>query len=177
MSREVANFRPQDVLVLARLIVENAVRWRQVDLARELGISQTELSFSLNRLNHFGLLFSEKKEIKKEAVYEFLSSAVKYLFPAEFSGVTVGIPTSISTLPLSSDLVNNQEIIVWPHSTGKVRGLALKPIYSTMPDAALKNSRLHEVLALIDAIRSNQGRVLELAKKRLKENIGIKINE
>ena len=56
---------------------------------------------------------------------------------------------------------------VWPYKDGSVRGEALHPIYPSVPDAALRNPALHELLALFDAIRGGSFRERALAIKML----------
>lgn len=56
---------------------------------------------------------------------------------------------------------------------GKVRGIALEPLHPMVPEAALADPELWQHLALVDALRSNDGaRVSQLAKKLLAERIG-----
>lgn len=40
----------------------------------------------------------------------------------------------------------------------QARGLALMPLYPTVPDAALRNETLYAMLSLFDAIRAGQAR-------------------
>ena len=164
-------FRPQDVLVLASLIVNKEKSWRQIDLANELGLSQTEISFSLDRLYAFGLTFSDKKAVKKDAAYEFLGTAIKYLYPPKYEGIARGLPTGASADPLSAGLTKSEEIVIWESELGLIKGQALRPIYLTIPTAANKNKQLYKLLTVIDALRTSHGRVLELSKKYLKEFI------
>jgi hypothetical protein len=53
--------------------------------------------------------------------------------------------------------------IVWPHPDGDTRGLSLKPLYRSAPDAALRDRRLYMWLALTDALRTGDARVRTLA--------------
>ena len=64
--------------------------------------------------------------------------------------------------------------MVWPYAMGKVRGLALEPLHPMVPKAALADPELWQCLALVDALRSNDGvRVSQLAEKLLGESIAI----
>ena len=63
------------------------------------------------------------------------------------------------------------EIHVWPYAKGHTRGLAVEPLFKSVPEAALKDNRLYEYLALIDALRLGRQRESNLAKERLEKRI------
>jgi len=46
--------RPQDIIVLLKIISKNKTPWQNKDLASELFISQSEISDSLNRNSQAG---------------------------------------------------------------------------------------------------------------------------
>lgn len=52
---------------------------------------------------------------------------------------------------------------VWPYKKGTVRGDAFYPLYPTVPEAALRNPVLYELLVLVDAIRGGSLRERALA--------------
>ncbi|HND12218.1 MAG TPA: hypothetical protein PLY80_17380, partial [Pseudomonadota bacterium] len=86
--RSQAGMKPQDVLVLLKLVVwkEKFVRlpsgwqgyrrrsgsWRQLDLASELGLSQAEVTHSLNRSRVARLIDADKREPMRLALCDFL---------------------------------------------------------------------------------------------------------
>jgi hypothetical protein len=86
-------------------------------------------------------------------------------------GVLVrGVPTAAAAEPLKSHFVDNGEPPpVWPYSEGSVRGLSFSPLYKNAPKAALLDSRLYELLALCDAIRSGRTRERVLAVELLRK--------
>ena len=45
--------------------------------------------------------------------------------------------------------------------------MEFSPLYKSVPQAARRDSRLYELLALVDAIRSGQGRARDLAVAEL----------
>ena len=53
--------------------------------------------------------------------------------------------------------------LVWPHPDGDTRGLSIKPIFRSAPDAARRDPRLFAWLALADALRTGDARVRTLA--------------
>ena len=52
-----------------------------------------------------------------------------------------------------------------------MRGIALAPLYKSVPEAAKLDSLLYERLALIDAIRDGRTREHNLAEKELKNSL------
>ena len=158
-----ARLKSQDILLFCKLIVsEKEKKLRQVDLSQSLGINQSEVSTGFDRLTQCHLLDPVSKIPSKRMGYEFLESAVKFFFPAEFEEYTIGIPTSIFAKPLSEVLIEKGVPLVWSSSEGKVQGLGLKPIHESVPYAASLDPKLHELLALLDATRTfKAGRVLE----------------
>ncbi|MGC1646779.1 MAG: hypothetical protein WA741_13190 [Candidatus Sulfotelmatobacter sp.] len=56
---------------------------------------------------------------------------------------------------------------VWPNPAGLVRGIAFSPLYKNVPQAALRDPQLYELLALVDAIREGRAREREIAIREL----------
>jgi hypothetical protein len=102
------------------------------------------------------------------AIEEFLIHGLKYAFPEERGGLTRGIPTSYGAEPLSRLIkAGNEPIPVWADAEGSVRGIAVVPLYKTVPAAAKRDRLLYERLALLDAIRGGRARERNLAEKEL----------
>jgi hypothetical protein len=111
------------------------------------------------------------------AIEEFLVHGVKYAFPAEHGGSTRGVPTSYAAAPLNRLIAAGKEPIpVWPHPEGKKRGIALAPLYKTVPDAALRDPALYQKLALVDALRDGRVRERKLAEQELKKLLRRKLH-
>ena len=55
--------------------------WYMKDLAYSLGISQSEISESLNRSVISGLISSDKRKLMKMSLLEFLEFGLKYVYP------------------------------------------------------------------------------------------------
>lgn len=72
--------------------------------------------------------------------------------------------------PLASELVAN-DALVWPDDEGTATGTSLAPLHPAAPAAARRNPRLHEMLALVDALRVGRVRERTLAARRLHERI------
>ena len=60
---------------------------------------------------------------------------------------------------------------MWPHKAGTVRGAAFYPLYPTVPDAALANPALYELLVLVDAVRGGSLRERALAVAELDKRL------
>ena len=86
--------------------------------------------------------------------------------------LTRGIPTSIAAPPLKERFVDTGEPPpVWPYLDGNTRGIALMPLHKRVPEAALRDQKLYELLALADAIRGNKVRERQLAGEELTKRI------
>ncbi len=60
---------------------------------------------------------------------------------------------------------------VWAHINGTVRGIALYPLYPSVPEAAGRNPALYELLALFDAVRDGRARERALAINQLEKRL------
>jgi hypothetical protein len=97
-----------------------------------------------------------------------LVHGVKYAFPAKRGEVTRGVPTSFAAEPLKSEVSFSNELIpVWPWRDGEARGAELEPLYKSVPGAAIRDQKLYELLALVDAIRDGRARERNLAERDL----------
>ncbi|MDO9620597.1 MAG: hypothetical protein Q7I91_01690, partial [Moraxellaceae bacterium] len=60
---------------------------------------------------------------------------------------------------------------VWPSPEGTVRGLSFSPLYRSAPEAALRDIKLHELLALADALRGGRARERKLAAELIHQHL------
>jgi hypothetical protein len=162
--------KPQDILVLLKIIAIGNTPWQQKSLAESLGMSQSEVSQSLVRSQFAGLLFNKGKQVMQLALLDFLQYGLSYVFPQKPGAVVRGIPTAHSVKPLKNVIVSDENF-VWPSAKGKVRGHSIVPLYRSVPEAALKDLKLYELLALVDAIRVGKAREKDLAIAHLKQII------
>lgn len=165
--------KPQDIVILLKLVVLGDRHWRHVDLADALGLSQPEISFALNRCKTAGFIDTAKKKVLKSALREFLAHGLKYMFPARPGPICRGVPTAHSAPPLSETIVaSDEDRYVWPWDDGKVRGQAIEPLYPNAPFAAENDRALYELLALVDAIRAGRAREQAIAVMELDARLG-----
>ena len=164
------NLKPQDVIVALKLCCYQGPRPPISVIGNDLSVSPSEVHAALARLQRAGLVHGREMQNKPNtsALEEFLLHGVKYAFPAEHGQVTRGVPTSYAAEPLKSEIPAGRELPpVWPWSQGKTRGIALEPLYRTVPVAALRDPQLYEYLALVDAIRDGRARERKLAEREL----------
>lgn len=162
--------KPQDVVILLRLLMIQDPGMTQRDLAIDLFISQAEVSHSLNRCRYAGLLGAGRNEVMKRTFLDFLQYGLAVVFPTRPGPITRGVPTAHSTSPLSLDIQSN-EIYIWPWAKGSVRGMGISPLYPTLPQVAASDPDFHEWLALVDALRVGKAREGQIALDHLKKRI------
>ena len=173
--RVLQGIKPQDILVLLKLCLWNDRAWRHIDLSADLGLSQTEVSFALERCRASGFLDEKKKRVLRSPLLEFLAHGLKYVYPARPGAISRGMPTAHSMPPLSKRIVSDEhDQYVWPYVEGKIRGQAIEPLYESVPFAAEKDPQLHELLALVDALRVGRARERAIALEELDKRIGPK---
>lgn len=171
-ERSQSGLKPQDILVLLKLVAAGHRDRRLIDIAIDLGLSQSEVSMGLERAKRSGLIDDAKKSLVKSALEEFLLHGLKYVFPAQIGMLCRGIPTSHSALPLAKRVVSNpDDQYVWAHPDGTLRGQAVSPLCPWAPEAARKDPRLHELLALVDALRVGRARERMIAAEELRKRI------
>ncbi len=161
--------RPQDIVIILKIICMGEKNWTQKDIAGSLHISQSGVSEALGRLSMSGLLMRDKQEVNRKSLQEFLVSGLKYVFPVQPGGVMRGLPTAHSAPPLSELIRGGQEEFVWPYDYGNLRGQAVEPLYHTVPRAAAEDKCLHRFLSLADALRIGRAREQKLAADKLNE--------
>jgi len=164
--------KPQDVLLLLKIISMKDSSWNQIPMAEALGMSQSEVSESVARSKYSGLLDPSGKQVMTLSLMDFLQYGIRYAFPQKPGPVVRGIPTSHSASPLNNE-IQSAENYVWPYAKGTIRGHSIMPLYTSVPEAALKDKDLYEFLALVDAIRVGRAREKEIAISELKKRLQI----
>jgi hypothetical protein len=172
MVQKQKTMSPHDIVILLKIVSYGNEPWFQQPLAESLGISQSEVSKSLQRSRYDGLLDPKGKVVMKMALMEFLQYGLRYVFPQKPGPVVRGVPTSHSASPLNAE-IQSAEAYVWPYAKGTIRGQSIIPLYPTVPEAAIKDKQLHELLALTDALRVGRAREKEMAIIELKKRLGL----
>ena len=143
-------------------------------LEGELGISKTEISASIRRSIACSLAIksNDRAKVNRRNLIEFVQHGLKYVFPANPGAPQRGVATSFAAPMLEGKLISaGADIYVWPHPEGSRRGISIAPLFKSVPDAALKDARIYEFLALIDAIRTGNQREASLAQRSFEERM------
>lgn len=181
--------KSQDIVLLLKLLsqIETLSEWSQNQLAVHLCISVSEINAGLKRLYQSGLLMQVEQTKKStapspkqlylpmsKACEEFLIFGLKYVFPVQLGEYTRGIATAYAAPILKKHIaIGKEPIPVWPFAEGDQRGLALKPLYPSVPKSltTYPDPCFYDLLTLVDAIRQGRARERNIAIKLLKERL------
>jgi len=168
--------KPQDVLVVLKLVAMGQRPWSYAWLAVQLGMSPSQLHAAVKRALAAKLAVRKGDEIvaNTQNLEEFLVHGLKYVFVPEKGEMTRGIPTGHAAAPLSAHFVSDGEPPpVWPDPQGDIRGTTFSPLYRLAPQAARSDPQLYELLVLVDAIRGGRAREREIAIKELRKRLDL----
>jgi hypothetical protein len=158
--------KPQDVVILMKLVVIGKEEWSYSKIAGSLWISPSEVHAGVKRVIKARLASVQQDRIFPNArnLEEFILHGVPYVFVPELGEITRGMPTGYAGPALSSFFLETQDLPpVWPDPDGEVRGQAFSPLYKSVPRAAREDQRLYEILTIVDAIRGGRVREKQLA--------------
>lgn len=156
--------KPQDILILVKLIALGHTKWSYSSLGLELFMSPSEVHSGLKRALTSRLFDEQRRKPVRKALEEFLIHGVKYAFPPSRGGLTRGMPTSFAGPPLRDLIVASDQLPpVWPDPEGEEQGYEFSPLYKSVPKAAARDYKLYELLVLVDAIRDSRVREREIA--------------
>lgn len=170
------SLKPQDLVVLLRLSLARERIPGYAELAAELGLTASEVHAAVERAHAAQLVRKDRARppaLLREALRQFVLHGAPYAFPAVRGEATRGVPTSYAAAPLRDRVAQPaaEPPPVWPHAKGAVRGVALYPLYPSVPGAAAKNAALYELLALFDALRGGAARERKIAAELLAERL------
>lgn len=162
--------RPQDILILLKILSLEGKHFYLKDLSHELNISSSEVTESVNRSVLAGLIAEDKKTIMRKSLYEFLIYGLARVFPQKPGAIVPGIPTAHSAPPLDKEF-RSDEFYVWRDPKGNVKGQEIEPFHRGQINAAKHDSKLYELLALSDALRVGRARERKMAEEELRKKI------
>ena len=181
--------KSQDVVLLLKLLSRPSEysSWSQNQLAVHLCMSASEINAAIKRLCQSQLIRRQPSKAGitgktsgliympiTKSCEEFLISGVKYVFPVNLGEYTPGLVTSYAA-PIFADQVTigQDPVPVWPYAEGTQRGLALEPLYPSVPKSLMQypDQAFYDLLALIDAIRHGRARERNIAIKLLKKRL------
>lgn len=161
---------PIDILILLKIVCQQNKQWYQQSLASALFISQSEISKSIKRSQYAELIDPGGKKVMRLGLMEFLQYGIRYVFPQQPGPVVRGVPTAHSMSPLNLE-IQSDEAYVWPSAAGQVRGHSITPLYPSVSKAVQHDQPLHELLALVDALRVGRARERNMALDFLNQRI------
>jgi hypothetical protein len=171
--------KPQDVLILAKLVVIGEDDWSYGPMATTLWMSPSEVHAGVKRLIKARLASDQQNRITPHVrnLESFLLYGLPYVFVPDLGEITRGMPTGYAGPVLSPFFQASEDFPpVWPDPDGEVRGQSFSPLYKSVPKAAREDERLYELLSLIDAVRGGRARERQMAygeiKKRMDLNAG-----
>jgi len=170
--------KPQDIVIAFKIISKSAKSeiWTQNQIALELCMSPSEINAGLKRLQEAGLLTSsighQNSRIKHNLLCEFILHGIRYVFPAKLGELIRGIATGYAAPAFNNKIaIGNDPVPVWPFAEGNARGLAITPLYKSVPLSIAKypDQLFYDMLSLVDAIRCGMARERNLAADLLKK--------
>ena len=162
--------KPQDIVVILKLVTLESEPWSYAGLAKQLGMSTSEVHASIKRnvASQLAVKLEQSITPNHRNLLEFLIHGVRYAFPAVRGELTRGLTTAYAAEPLAKHFTSSTEPPpIWPDSEGNTRGIALLPLYRSVPFAVKQDQQLYELLALVDAIRMGRARERQLAIREL----------
>ncbi len=166
--------KPQDLVVVIKVAISRDVRPTFAGLGNDLLMSASEVHAAVQRsiISHLLEREYDSFSVNRASLREFLLHGVRYAFPVIAGQVMRGLPTGVSAEPLSEHFEHAESLpLIWPDPEGEVRGISLCPLYPSVPAACRLNPRLHQALALVDALRGGAARERELAGKMIMDYI------
>lgn len=167
------SLKSQDVLVLLKLVAQGNEPWTYNGLAAELDLSPSQVHAAVRRVVKSGLAYEADEQIRVHTrnLEEFLVHGMRYFFVPERGAKSRGMATLTSAPPFAALFIDSEEPVVWPDSSGDLRGESLAPIYKSAPKAAKSDPELYELLVIADALRAGRARERQAAVKELKKKL------
>lgn len=162
--------RPQDIVVLLKALDMPEAGWQYRDMATALKLSVSEVSESLQRSHVAGLVDETKRKVYRQNLMEFLEHGLHYVFPAVPGTMVTGTPTAHSHPEFKAHF-KAETAYVWADDQGRERGVAIPPLYKSVPAAVRIDDRLYLLLAAIDVYRIGKARELKVAREILQRHI------
>jgi hypothetical protein len=168
--------KPQDLVIALKVFTLHNTKWNQRNLAQSLGMSLSEVNGGIRRGIRAGLIIggavrSQAPQAVPYALQAFITSGVRYAFFAEKGAMSRGVPTGLAGAKLDKAIARPEEFYnpVWPSPQGKARGVAIKPLFKSIPKVIERdeNRELYILLSLVDVIREGRIRESNLAAQAI----------
>jgi hypothetical protein len=164
--------KPQDIVVLLKLVAIEKADWSYAKLAVDLEMSSSEVHAAVKRSLRTQLAIQKNSHILPNIknLNEFIIHGLRYVFVPDRGEITRGMPTIFAAAPMMDKLISSGDPPpVWPDPDGDVRGQSFSPLYKSVPSAARKDEKLYELLVLIDAIRGGNTRERKIASLEIQK--------
>lgn len=161
--------KPQDILMLLKIVSFKGAPFAMKDLAAALKISPSEVSEGLERCRKSALIDADKQQVQKLSFLEFLQHGLKYVYPVQPGAKVRGIATAFSASPVKEQIVQTGDVVVWPYAKGTARGLGIRPLYKTVPEVVGQDEELYQLLSMVECLRLGRRREVEIALSELKK--------
>jgi hypothetical protein len=166
--------KPQDVLILLKLVAIGKEDWSFSTLSVDLFMSPSEVHAGIHRAVAANLAVKVSDHVTPSirSLEEFVTHGIRYVYVPDRGEITRGMPTLHAGPPLSQMIVpSNDPPPVWPDPEGGIRGQSYSPLYKSVPKAARQDRQLYELLVLTDAIRGGRTREREIAIKEIAKRL------
>jgi hypothetical protein len=173
--------KSQDILVALKLVALGPERWTYASLAKSLGLSVSETHAAVKRGLESRLLTRLNWDGSKAEcplpnlvhLEKLIVHGLPYLLPLSQGAkkICMGMPTADGAKPLSDEIViiGGDGPPVWPMRGGSVRGVAVEPLHPACLQAAKRDPKLYELLALADGARFPAARTRNASARMLHE--------
>ena len=163
--------RPFDIAVALRLLLSPEDRYEP--LADALVTSTSAVHRSVARLQLARLCRPGSRTVARAELHEFLLHGVRFAFPPVIGAERTGVPTGLAHPELASLFPDGTESkpLVWGSDLGATRSDSLAPLFAGVPAVALRDARLHELLAGVDLLRVGSERERRVVGEWLAERI------
>ncbi len=172
MKHVLCQLTGRDLVVLLGALAEKTYSLSTTELAKKLRMSRSEVYQSLKRTQICNLFDPLTQKPRRPALVELLIHGLQYVFPARPGPMSEGVVTAHSAPPLSQRIISSSEDkYVWPIKGGGDQGRMITPLARSVPEIALAFPEMHQLLALVDALRVGRAREKEIAKQELSDRI------
>ncbi|MCA9549286.1 MAG: hypothetical protein KC933_04575 [Myxococcales bacterium] len=172
--------KPQDVVVLCKLVSLEAPQVPIHRLAAELKMSPSEVHHAIHRGVEARLVevvehrtLAHEKRVNRAALLELCLTGLKYVFPVQPLSHARGMPTGWAAPMLHGAEAHPGALPpVWPTADGPVTGVAVPPLYRCVPEVARRDPTFYALMAAVDALRTRCPRASRNAEVTLISLLG-----
>ncbi|MEO7522296.1 MAG: MarR family transcriptional regulator [Gemmatimonas sp.] len=163
--------RPFDIGVALRLLLVPEDRYEP--LAAALVTSTSAVHRSVARLGLAGICRPSSRTVARDAFHEFLLHGVRFAFPPMVGPERTGMPTSVAHPTVHQLLRHSTESspLVWASDLGDEQASSIAPLFAGVPAVASRDPRLHELLAVVDVLRTGSARERKLVGDWLRDGV------